>query len=71
MSNSFGLFNLEFDPPESMMRQPCGGRKPCDESDPAFKVGTESGAVIAKLCQTERFLDRTSKDNGLNIVRYR
>ena len=37
MSNSFGAFNLEFDPPESMMRQPCGGRKPCDETDPAFK----------------------------------
>jgi len=37
MSNGFGLFNLEFNVPESWMRQPCGGREPCDESDPSFK----------------------------------
>ena len=29
------------------------------------------GAVIAKLCQNERFLDRPSKDKGLKIVRCR
>ena len=38
MSNSFGAFNGDFfTPPDSVMRQPCGGRKPCDESDPGFK----------------------------------
>ena len=34
-----------------------------------ISVGAEWGAVIAKLCQTERFLDRPSKDKGLKIVR--
>ena len=37
MSDSFDWVNLKFNPPESMMRQACGGRKPCDESDPGFK----------------------------------
>ena len=32
---------------------------------------SEWGAVIAKLCQTVRFLDRPSKDKGLKIVRCR
>jgi len=37
MSNGFGIFNAEFEPPGRLMRQPCEGRKPCDESDPGFK----------------------------------
>ena len=38
MSQSFGAFNGDFfTPPDAVMRQPCGGRKPCDETDPGFR----------------------------------
>ena len=51
MSDSFAWASLKFDPPESLMRQPCGGRKPCDETDPSFRGLAVACRVPCAVCR--------------------
>ena len=51
MSDSFDWASLKFDPPESLMRQPCAGRKPCDETDPSFRGLAVAFRVPCAVCR--------------------